>query len=90
MQVDLVYAERRSDNSTANSPEDLITLQHALNELSEQHREIILLRFAEDMRFNEIAALQGRGLEATKSLFRRAMSALQKVLDVKNERNSKK
>lgn len=90
MQVDLVYAERRSDNSAANSLEDLITLQHALYKLPEQYREIILLRFAEDMRFNEIAALQGRGLEATKSLFRRAMSALQEILDVKNERNPKK
>ena len=33
-----------------------ITLQHALNKLPEQYREVILLRFAEGMQFNEIAS----------------------------------
>lgn len=84
MQVDLVHAERKSDQSSASNIEDLIVLQNALQELPEQYREIILLRFVEDMKFNEIAEAQGKNTEATKSLFRRAMAALQERMEEKD------
>jgi DNA-directed RNA polymerase specialized sigma24 family protein len=51
-------------------------------QLPEKYREVILLRFAEGMQFNEIARTLKQNQEATKSLFRRAMSALRKELDV--------
>ena len=85
MQVDLELAERISDHSNTSSLEDRIALQSALNELSEQYREVILLRFAEGLQFNKIADCLNRNPEATKSLFRRAMSALKEELEVKNE-----
>jgi RNA polymerase sigma-70 factor (ECF subfamily) len=85
MQVDLEHAERSSDNSNASDMEDLVALQHALNNLSDNYREVILLRFAEEMRFKEIADHLNQNLEATKSLFRRAMSALKEELGEKNE-----
>ena len=85
MQVDLVHAEQRGDRSSASTVEDRITLQRALRKLPEQYREVILLRFAEGMQFNEIAELLGQNPEATKSLFRRAMAALRKKLDVKDD-----
>ena len=85
MQVDLVHAERRGDHSKASNFEDRIALRSALNKLPEQYREVILLRFAEGMQFNEIAELLEQNPEATKSLFRRAMSALRKKLDVKDD-----
>ena len=56
--------------------EDRIALRRALRQVPSQYREIILLRFAEGLQFNEIAELTGQSLEATKSMFRRAISAL--------------
>ena len=85
VQVDLEYAEQSSDHNNASSLEDLITLQRALNELPGQYREVILLRFAEGMQFNEIADCLNKNLEATKSLHRRAISALKESLEEKNE-----
>ena len=55
---------------------DRIHLQDALNEVPEHYREVVLLRFAEGLSFKEIARVQGASLEATKSLFRRAIAAL--------------
>ena len=85
MQVDLVHAEQHGDQSNASSFEDRITLQHALQNLPEQYRDVILLRFADGMQFNEIANLLNQNPEATRSLFRRAISALRKTMDVKND-----
>jgi len=85
MQVDLVHAERRGDRSSVSNLEDRIALRRALNKLPEQYREVILLRFAEGMQFNEIAEYLDQNPEATKSLFRRAMSALRNTLDVRDD-----
>ncbi|HET7144170.1 MAG TPA: sigma-70 family RNA polymerase sigma factor [Anaerolineales bacterium] len=67
--------------STSKVMEERIFIQSALQKLPENYREIILLRFAEDLQFNEIALLTDQNLEATKSLFRRAISALRSYLD---------
>lgn len=80
-QVPLIEALGRSEGSTSKVMEERIALRKALQELPEQYREVILLRFAEGLQFNEIAELTGQNLEATKSLFRRAMSALRNHLD---------
>jgi RNA polymerase sigma-70 factor (ECF subfamily) len=61
--------------------EERMSIQSALQKLPENYREIILLRFAEDLQFNEIAELTDQNLEATKSLFRRAIAALREHLD---------
>lgn len=58
--------------------DEAVMLRHALRQLPDQYREILLLRFAEGLRFNEIAKFHGQSLEATKSLFRRAVAALNK------------
>ena len=88
MQVDLHHAEQRGDHGNVNTLEDRIALRRALNKLPEQYREVILLRFAEGMQFNEIAALLRQNPEATKSLFRRALAALRKKLDVRDDPTS--
>jgi len=90
MQVDMIYAEGRSDQSNGVSLEDLIALQNGLNNLPKQYREVILLRFAEGMPFNEIANQLKQNPEATKSLFRRAISALRDKMEVKDEQTSKR
>jgi RNA polymerase sigma-70 factor (ECF subfamily) len=90
MQVDLVHAERSSDQSSTSSLEDRIALYSALNQLPKQYCEVIILRFAEGMQFNEIAKLLKKNPEAIKSLFRRAISALREKMEVKDEQTSKK
>lgn len=85
MQVDLEYAERSGGQSNDNSLEDRVTVRHALSRLPRLYREVILLRFAEEMSFNEIADYLDKNLEATKSLYRRAISALKEILDINNE-----
>lgn len=60
------------------SHDDLILMRQALRSLPDNYREIIVLRFVDGLQFDEIAHLQGNSLEATKSLFRRAIAALQK------------
>jgi RNA polymerase sigma-70 factor, ECF subfamily len=85
MQVDLIHAEKQSDNNNAISPEDRIVLQNALNSLHDLYREVILLRFAEEMPFNEIADCIKKKPEATKSLFRRAMYALHVEMETEDE-----
>lgn len=80
-QTMLSEASALSEGNISKKLEDRVAIQHALKELPENYREIILLRFMEGLQFNEIAKLTGKSLEATKSLFRRAISALRDRLD---------
>ncbi len=59
----------------------LMMVRMELNNLPEHYREIILLRFVDGLQFSEIAQVQGLSLEATKSLYRRAISALQQRMN---------
>jgi RNA polymerase sigma-70 factor (ECF subfamily) len=77
----LSEASGKMEGGTSKVMEERIFLQRSLQKLPENYREIILLRFAEDLQFNEIAELTGQNLEAVKSLFRRAISALRTHLD---------
>lgn len=67
--------------NTSKTMEERVYLQRALQSLPENYQEIILLRFAEDLQFNEIAEMTNQNLEATKSLFRRAIAALRTHLE---------
>jgi RNA polymerase sigma factor (sigma-70 family) len=69
-------ADRRQD--------DLAAIQSALGELPQNYQDILLMRFVDEMPFNEIALKNKQSLEATKSLFRRSMSALTKKMDGEN------
>jgi RNA polymerase sigma-70 factor (ECF subfamily) len=73
-----------ADHHSHEHVESQILVRKALNELPEQYREIILMRFAENLSFNEIAGLLNRHPEGTKSLFRRAISALTEKLEEKD------
>ena len=74
-------ASTHMTGSTSKTMEERIYLQRALQDLPENYKEIILLRFAEDLQFNEIAEMTNQSLEATKSLFRRAIAALRTHLE---------
>jgi RNA polymerase sigma-70 factor (ECF subfamily) len=58
--------------------DEAIQLRQALRTLPKKYQEVLLLRFVEEMPFAEIALHLGCSQEAGKSLFRRAVSALQK------------
>ena len=68
----------------ATAAEDRVVLRQMLRALPESYQEVILLRFAEELPFDEIARLRGQSLEATKSLFRRALAALRKQVGETN------
>jgi RNA polymerase sigma-70 factor (ECF subfamily) len=87
-QIAEYYRRRRPAEETIQeslpSPKDPVTreeailLRQALHRLPERYREVVLLRFVEQMPFDEIAGQMGCSREAVKSLFRRAIAALQK------------
>ncbi len=60
-----------------NRLDDEIILKYALSQLPVHYREVILMRFADGLQFDEIARMQNQSMEATKSLFRRAIASLQ-------------
>jgi RNA polymerase sigma-70 factor, ECF subfamily len=80
--------ENIPDHDSRQSVESQIWVRKALNELPEQYREIILMRFAEGLSFNEIAGLLNRHPEGTKSLFRRAISSLSQKLEENDVRET--
>lgn len=77
----LSEATSQSTGSSSKTLEERVFIQRAIQHLPENYREIILLRFAEDLQFNEIAEITNQNLEATKSLFRRAIAALRTHLE---------
>ncbi|MCB2179512.1 RNA polymerase sigma factor [bacterium] len=73
------FEEILSSSAARNNPkiqDDLITLRHCIAQLPDNYQEVILLRLVEEKKFRTIAAEMHKSLEATKSLFRRAMEAL--------------
>jgi RNA polymerase sigma-70 factor (ECF subfamily) len=56
--------------------DELLLIQQALQTLPENYQEVVLMRFADGLSFAEIAAQTGKSLEATKSLYRRAIQAI--------------
>jgi len=67
-------------DTSPSSLDDSIVIRKAMRALPEDYQDIVLLRFAEGLQFNEIAQLRGQSLEATKSLFRRAIAALRRQM----------
>lgn len=79
--VDIEDVDIKNDSGSTHKKElsqidDRIMLQQGLDKLPDHYREIILLRFSDGMKFKDIAGIQSMSVEATKSLFRRAISSL--------------
>lgn len=58
-----------------------ITIRKAIQHLPQHYQEVLLLRFAEGLKFREIATVMKQDPEAIKSLFRRAVAALRTQLE---------
>lgn len=73
--------EQHGDGNGPSSLDDIIWVRQALLRLPAHYREIILLRFADGLPFLKIAGQLNLSLDATKSLFRRAIARLQQELE---------
>ncbi|MBN1563906.1 MAG: sigma-70 family RNA polymerase sigma factor [Anaerolineae bacterium] len=71
-----------SDSAFSEHGEERALVQKAFNTLPDHYQEIILLRFADGLTFAEIAEQREQSLEATKSLYRRAIQALRDEMGV--------
>ncbi|MBI3162226.1 MAG: RNA polymerase sigma factor [Chloroflexi bacterium] len=80
-EVPMTKAELIPDESDSLPMEDRIALRRAMASMPEKYRDVVLMRFSDGMQFDEIARTTGTNLEATKSLFRRAVTALRKNLE---------
>lgn len=65
--------------------EDCLMIRAALYGLPAHYQEVILLRFAEGMPFEQIAATLALSLEAVKSRYRRAVAAIAQKMQLAQE-----
>ncbi len=64
--------------------ENKTVVEKAMQELSVTYREILTLRYGEDMTFEEIASLTGKPLNTVKSQVRRGLLALKETISREN------
>lgn len=74
----------KAEPTTRETQERRIYIQQILLKVPEHYREIIILRFVEGLKFQEIAVIQGKSLDAVKSVFRRAIEAMRKETGERN------
>ncbi|HVL69574.1 MAG TPA: RNA polymerase sigma factor [Vicinamibacterales bacterium] len=74
-------AVARSALTQAILSEEAAQIERALEEVSPEHREVILLRKFEELSFKEIGARLGRSEDACRMLLARALTALTLALD---------
>lgn len=60
---------------------DMATLEKALHELKDEYREIIVLRYVDELSTSEIASILDKNKGAVRVLQYRAQEALKKILD---------
>jgi len=74
--AETLVAEVRSEVSKLIVKEETRRLEEAMERLEPLHREVILLRKYEELRFAEIGARLGKSPDASRMLLARAMTAL--------------
>jgi RNA polymerase sigma-70 factor (ECF subfamily) len=75
-EMDKLVARVRSETSRIALDEQVARLERALESLSPDHREVIILRKLEELSFSEIGLRMSRGPDACRMLLARAMAAL--------------
>jgi RNA polymerase sigma-70 factor (ECF subfamily) len=73
-----VAANGQADDFT---PEDAARVHAALDRLAPEHREVVVLRFVEDMSYEEIAKVAGCPLGTVRSRLHHAKRALRRALE---------
>jgi len=80
-EVDLELGEAVASVLDSQEIDQRLLIQRAMNSLPEHYQEIILMRFADGLTFNEIAEQRQQSLEAIKSLYRRAIQAVRTAMN---------
>ncbi len=80
-EVDLEVGESVASVLDSQEIDQKLLIQRALGTLPEHYQEIILMRFADGLTFNEIAEERQQSLEAIKSLYRRAIQAVRSAMN---------
>ena len=80
-----VIDERRdsSPSAAAEASADAEIVRAALAELPEAQREVVTLRYLQDMSYSEIAKQVGRSNDAVRQLHQRGMARLKRQLDAR-------
>lgn len=65
---------------TLSAATDLYTLLKAMKNLKEEYRDIIVLRYLNELSFQEISTVTGKSLLNTRVTLHRAVSALKKII----------
>jgi RNA polymerase sigma-70 factor (ECF subfamily) len=81
-ELPLQAGDTPSPSGLAMAREEAEALEKALAQLSEEHRQVILLRHQGQLSFEEIGARLGRSANAARMLWTRAVDRLQQLLDV--------
>lgn len=68
-------------------PEDAARIHECLKRLSSEHREVLVLRFLEQMTYQQVADVLGCNLNTVKSRIHYAKRALRKEMEAKNGTN---
>jgi RNA polymerase sigma-70 factor (ECF subfamily) len=80
-----VAAQGIDDDSPDFTFEDAAKIHEELTQLSETHREVLLLRFMEDLSYDQIAEIIGSSVGTVRSRLHYAKAALRKRLEMNNE-----
>ncbi len=80
-EVDLEFGENVLSVIDSQEIDQKMLIQRAMTDLPEHYQEIILMRFADGLTFNEIADDREQSLEAIKSLYRRAIQAVRTAMN---------
>jgi RNA polymerase sigma-70 factor (ECF subfamily) len=78
-----LFAKSSSPSHQAVRREQTVLLADALGELTEDYRDVIILRHMEGLSFPEIARRMGRTVDSVKKLWPRAMVQLRRCLGEK-------
>lgn len=79
--LDDVKEAGEADDRVEFSPEDAQAVHDALAQLSDAHREVLLLRFLEDMSYEDIAVVLQRPVGTVRSRIHNAKAALRRILE---------
>lgn len=75
-----VSTEHRAHADDDEARDRRAEVAYALSQLPDEQREVIVLRFAEELRYDEIAAITGVGVSALKMRVQRACTRLRALL----------
>lgn len=92
--IDLIFFERLSDAGAAveklDTAQEALSIIKSLRLLKEEYREVLTLRYIDDLDIGEMAEILGKSRIGVRVLIHRALKTLRKVLAGTTEERNKK